>query len=310
MKRLAFLPCMTLLASVLLTPSAVAAAARNFDFGVIAHAVESGADDNRLQQAINASNEDNLAFVVANGIKSGTESCSDAVYARSRASFVRAENALIVSLAASDWVNCKAKNGKSIAIERLNRLRELFFSDDASFGNISIALIRQSSSAKFPSYAENTRWEYGNVLFATVNLPADNNHYLPDAGRNSEFEDRAIANREWLERIFIHAAQRKNRAVVLFSDGNPLIVPNAAKLAKLRGRRDGFIEVRRQLAAQAKKFPGKVLLLHGQAQGQPDTIDWQANLGSMGVRSGWVKIRVQPSSRTLFQPEYPAATEN
>ena len=93
-----------------------------------------------------------------------------------------AENALIVSLAASDWVNCKAKNGKSIAIERLNRVRELFFAEDVSFGDTDISLIRQSSSAKFRSYAENARWEYGDILFATINLPADNNHYLPEAG--------------------------------------------------------------------------------------------------------------------------------
>lgn len=301
-QRLALLPCLALLAGMLLAPAPALGAVRNFDFGVIAPDVDPQAGDNPLQHAINASNEYNLAFVVANGIKAGTESCSDAVYARSRKSLVRAENALIVSLAASDWVNCKAKNGKSIAIDRLNRVRDLFFSDDAAFGNASVALIRQSSSAKFRSYAENARWEYGNILFATINLPADNNHYLPDAGRNSEFEDRAIANREWLARIFIHAKQGNNRAIVLFSDGNPLPVPDAAKLAKLRGRRDGFSEVRKQLTALAKKFPGKVLLLHGQPQSGADAIDWQGNLGQMGAGSGWTRIRVQPASRIPFRP--------
>lgn len=300
MKRFA---CLPILAGLLLAPSVTAwAHPENFDFGVIAHTFPPEAGENPLQQAINASNEDNLAFVVVNGIKPGTENCSDSVYSRSRKSFVKAENALIVSLAASDWVNCKAKNGKSIAIERLNRVRELFLSDDVSFGNSSIELIRQSSSAKFPSYAENARWEYSNILFATINLPADNNHYLPDAGRNSEFEDRLIANREWLARIFIHAAQRKNRAIVLFCDGNPLIVPDARKLAKIRGRRDGFIEVRKQLTGLAKKFPGKVLLLHGQAQAKADAINWQANLGSMGVSTDWSKIKVQPASKELFRP--------
>ncbi|MEO8407575.1 MAG: hypothetical protein ABI476_04020 [Oxalobacteraceae bacterium] len=308
MKRLVLYP---VLAGLLLAASAVAAAqSESFDFGVIAHAAQFDAGENSLQQAINSSNEDNLAFVVANGIKSDTESCSDTTYSRSRKIFGRSENALIVSLAASDWVNCKTKNGKSIAIERLNRVRELFFADDVSFGDTSIPLIRQSSSAKFRSYAENARWEYGDILFATINFPADNNHYLPDAGRNSEFEDRAIANREWLERIFIHAAQRKNRAIVLFCDGNPLIVPDAAKLAKLKGRRDGFVEMRRQLTALAKKFPGKVLLLHGQAQTKPETIQWQANIGSMGANTGWAKIRVQPRSRTLFRLASASMTKN
>ena len=300
MKRLA---CLPFLAGLLLISSVTAwAQPDNFDFGVIAHAFppEAGADP--LQQAIDASNQDNLAFVLVNGIKSAAGSCSDSVYSRSRKSFEGAENALIVSLAASDWANCATNNGRSIAIGRLNRVRELFFSDDVSFGNSGIALIRQSSSAKFRSYAENALWEYGNVLFATIDLPADNNHYLPDAGRNSEFEDRLIANREWLARTFLHARQRKDRAIVLFCDGNPLVVPDARKLAKLPGRRDGFIEVRKQLTALAKKFPGKVLLLHGQPQAKADTIHWQANLGSMGVSTGWLKIKVRPASKTLFRP--------
>lgn len=299
MKRVVLYPALT---GLLLFASALAQAQpENFEFGIIVQAAQVDGGENSLQQAINISNEDNLAFVVANGIKSDSENCSDNAYSRSRKIFGRSENALIVSLAASDWVNCKTKNGKSIAIERLNRVRDLFFADDVSFGNTGISLIRQSSSAKFRSYAENARWEYGDILFATINLPADNNHYLPEAGRNSEFEDRAIANREWLERIFTHAAQRKNQAIVLFCDANPLVAPDAAKLAKLRGRRDGFVEMRKQLTALAKKFPGKVLLLHGQKQAKSQAIQWQANIGSMGVNTGWAKIRVQPQSRTPFR---------
>lgn len=292
-----------LLTGFLLSVSAAAWAQPNsFDFGVIAHAFQHGDDNkNPLQQKIHASNAENLAFVIVNGIKSSNENCSDNVYSRSRKILGRSENALIVSLAAGDWVNCKTKNGKSIAIQRLNRVRELFFSDDISFGNSKTTLIRQTSSAKFRSYAENARWEYGNILFATINFPADNNHYLPDAGRNSEFEDRLIANRAWLERIFSHAALRKNRAIVLFCDGNPLIVPGSTEMAKLAGRRDGFIEMRKQLIALAKKFPGKILLVHGQTQVKPDAIHWQENMGSMSIRNNWVKISVRPESTALFR---------
>lgn len=291
-----------LLAGLLLSVSAAAWAQPNsFDFGVIAHAFQRDAGKNQLQQAINASNAENLAFVVVNGITSGAENCNDKAYSHSQKIFGRSENALIVSLAADDWVNCTSKNGKSIAIQRLSRVRELFFSDDVSFGRTNTMLIRQTSSAKFRRYAENARWEYGNVLFATINFPADNNHYLPDAGRNSEFEDRLIANREWLERIFSHATLRKNRAIVLFCDGNPLIVPNATELAKLAGRRDGFIEMRKQLIVLAKKFPSKILLVHRQSQAKPDVIHWQENIGSMSLSNPWGKISVRPESTALFR---------
>lgn len=303
MKRALLLRLSSPLVAALLLGVSVAAWAQpnSFDFGVIAHAFQRDTDKNPLQQAINASNTENLAFVVVNGITSGTENCSDKAYSQSQKIFDRSENALVVSLAADDWVNCKTKNGKSIAIQRLSRVRELFFSDDVSFGRTSTMLIRQTSSAKFRRYAENARWEYGNILFATINFPADNNHYLPDAGRNSEFEDRLIANREWLERIFSHATLRKNRAIVLFCDGNPLIVPDATEMAKLAGRRDGFIEMRKQLTVLAKKFPGKILLVHRQAQAKPDVIHWQENMGSMSFRSNWGKISVRPKSTALFR---------
>ncbi|MGV8898173.1 MAG: hypothetical protein ACOH2B_02860 [Burkholderiaceae bacterium] len=292
----------SLLAGLLLSISVAAWAQPNsFDFGVIAHAFQRDADKNPLQQAINASNTENLAFVVVNGITSGAENCSDKAFSHSQKIFSKSENALIVSLAADDWVNCKTKDGKSIAIQRLSRIRELFFSDDVSFGRAGTMLIRQTSSAKFRRYAENARWEYGNILFATINFPADNNHYLPDAGRNSEFEDRLIANREWLERIFSHAALRKNKAIVLFCDGNPLIVPDSTEMAKLAGKRDGFIEMRKQLIVLAKKFPRKILLVHRQMQAKPDAIHWQENVGSMSLRTGLEKISVRPESNTLFR---------
>ena len=118
MKRALLLRLSSPLVAALLLGVSVAAWAQpnSFDFGVIAHAFQRDTDKNPLQQAINASNTENLAFVVVNGITSGTENCSDKAYSQSQKIFDRSENALIVSLAAADWVNCKTKNGKSIAI--------------------------------------------------------------------------------------------------------------------------------------------------------------------------------------------------
>ncbi len=80
----------------------------------------------------------------------------------------------------------------------MSNIRNLCFADEFSFNASKIPLIRQSTSPKFRSYAKNARWEIGNVVFTAINLPATNNHYLAEDGRNSEFEDRQIANCEWL----------------------------------------------------------------------------------------------------------------
>jgi hypothetical protein len=268
-----------------------------FSFGVIAHAFKSASDESVLRDAIVQTDADNLAFVVANGIKSNAEPCDDQVYNDRKSLLNEAKNGLILSLAASDWADCKRENGRSAAMERLNRLRDVFFTGEFSFGGSKIPMVRQSTARKFRSYGENARWEFGDIMFATINLPANNNHYLAAAGRNSEFEDRLIANRDWLQRIFAVATRKKLDGIVLFCDGDPLSEPSSASLFNLNRNRDGFSETRRQITTLAAGFHGKVLIVHGQTKSRPlpqNSIAWRDNLGDLEVASGWVKFTVNP----------------
>ncbi|OGB21941.1 MAG: hypothetical protein A3I66_12290 [Burkholderiales bacterium RIFCSPLOWO2_02_FULL_57_36] len=301
MKRF-FLPGL-LACTVFFSPGPVLAGSEKFSFGVIAHAFASTSDESALINMIAEADAENLAFVVANGIKSKTEPCSDQVYNRRKALFEDAQHGLVLSLAASDWVDCRRNDGRSAAIERLNRIRDLFFVGEFSFGSTRIPLVRQSLTPKFRSYGENARWAMRDVMFATINLPANNNHFLSAAGRNSEFEDRMVANRIWLQQLF-NAATRKNlKAVVIFCDGNPSSKPIASSLFGQSGNRDGFAEIRRQIGALGSKFRGKVLVIHGQARldtAAPKNIAWRNNVGNLEAGSGWIKLTVDPSLPTLF----------
>jgi len=290
---------LTALLSTLLRCS-TAQAQNSFEFGIIGHSFDATSDETVLRGALTESDADNLAFVVVNGIKSAREPCSDALYGARRELLQTAQNGVIVSLAASDWVNCRNKNG-TVAIERLNRVRDLFFTDEFSFGATKLPLVRQSIMPQFRAYAENTRWEFGQVLFATINIPAGNNHFLQDGGRNSEFEDRLIANKEWLQRLFKLAAQKRLTGIVLFSDANTLAQPGQRPFL-LHGQRDGYAETRLRINTLAAGFHGKVLLVHGEnlpgeSHGE---IVWRHNLGSLGVASGWRKLRVDNHAGTNF----------
>lgn len=290
----------TLLACCNLQPSLAAAQTDEYSFIVAGAPVNPAGGESPLRDAIASVNEGHSAFLVINGIKSGTEPCSDKLYARRKNMFNGADSALIVSLTAGDWSECKNAKGKSAALERLDRLRDMLFANDASFGAKKIPLVRQSSSAKFRSYVENARWEVGKVLFATINLPANNNRYLSAAGLDSEFEDRLIANRDWLQRIFILASRRKFDGIVLFSDGDPITPPSRAELGS---RRDGFAEARRQIVSLTGKFGRKVLVISTQtAAGKTadDAIRWQGNLGSLRIGPGWAEVTVAPSNPQLF----------
>jgi hypothetical protein len=293
-----------LLCAALLLQGGAASAGGEFHFGVIANALNDKADEAALRQTIDQSDRANLAFVVVNGIKSGEEPCSEPFYNRRKSLLDSAQNGLIVSLAASDWSDCKSASGsgKSIATERLNRVREMFFADEFSLGASKLPLTRLSSTTKFRSYAENARWEFDDVLFATVNLSANNNRFHFEAGRNNEFEDRQVANRYWLHRIFAFAQRRHYRGIVLFSDGNPLAVSNVKRDEK----RDGFAEVRQQITYLSSSFSGQVLLISRQVQakqaganGKPtkNGITWKGNVGHLGVTSGWLELVVKPAGK-------------
>src|SRR5690606_20388482 len=145
----------------------------------------------------------------------------------------------IVSITASDWAQCVNAKNRSIATERISRVRDVFFTDEFSLGDSKIPVSRQSAMPKFRMYAENMRWRINDVMFATINLPSNNNNYLNAAGRNNEFEDRQIANTDWLKRLFLTAKIGKMDGIVLFCDGIPFPPAEHSSLLASGNKREG-----------------------------------------------------------------------
>lgn len=253
-------------------------------------------NDIRLQAEIDRIRPQTLAFVVTNGVRAEDEPCTDSLYRERKNLFEESDKSLFLSLAGSDWIGCKSEDEADIRIERLQRLREILFEADHSFGMVSTPLTRQSSSARYADFPENTYWEYGNILFVTLHLPASNNHYLNAAGRNNEFEERLMANLYWLKRVFMLAERNSHSAIVIFCDGNPF--SEEKKLAP--ASRDGFQEIRQLINKLAGDFPGKVLLVHGEAIEKNHDIQWKSNLGIVGAGSKWLDIGVFPDTKNLF----------
>lgn len=254
-----------------------------------------GSDTDLLSAFVHASRR-NADFVLVNGVKTAGESCTDELFRSRRNAFNQSFRPLVVSPAGSDWIGCKSDDGTPNEVERLQRQRELFFEGDASLGANKIKLVRQSLNPKYRGFPENAYWQQGKILYATVHLPAENNHFLAAAGRNSEFEDRLIANRHWLERIFNLARLQKMRGIVLFADGNPMTVPARGKSTQ----RDGFLEMRRQIALLSSRFAGRVLLVHGRASRPATQIAWRDNLGIVGADAYGLVIAVNSSTSQVF----------
>src|SRR5262249_61170752 len=90
-------------------------------------------------------------------------------------------------------------------LERLTKLRQVFFQGDQSLGQRSIPLRRQSTDPQYAQFRENVRWTSGEVLFVTLHLVGSNNNLGRTREGDAEYAERHGANVVWLQQAFAEA---------------------------------------------------------------------------------------------------------
>ena len=208
------------------------------------------------------------AFVVhAGDFKSGADICSDALFDDRLALFQASSVPLVYVPGDNDWTDChRRSNGGYDPLERLDRLRVLFFAGDQALGQTPMALLRQSADPAFVAYRENVRWEAGGALFVTLNLPgSDNNfHGVPgQSGPVPEFVARSAANQAWLAQAFAHARDKRLAGVLIVIQANPGF--EAARAGRPQPVYDAFLA---QLRQETRLFAKPVVLVHGDTHRQ------------------------------------------
>ena len=280
----------TLFFSLLCVTGLSAAHAQSIHFSVLMHVMDDSLDESGLRTALSTVQADDPAFIVVNGVRATREACTDRLFRQRISLLENASVPVILSLAGSDWMGCRDRKGRPAANAWLSLLREQVYGDISWSGGKHLALRRQSAIPAFRAYSENTRWVLDQVLFATLNLPANNNNFIASAGGNSEFEDRLIANRDWIKRLTMQAHSERRSLIVLFCDGNPL--PAAAHKSKSR---DGYSEIRQQLKTLTEKSGAHVLVIQGdsaesdksaRSMTTPAEIQWDGKLGYVSIRRG------------------------
>jgi hypothetical protein len=200
-------------------------------------------------------NREKLAFVVHVGdFKAATTRCSDELFLQRKEWFELLHHAFVFVPGDNEWTDCtRALGGGHQPLERLQKLRALFFNGPSSLGQRPIKVDRQPETTRGArDYPEHARWVHERVLFVTLNAPGPDNNAraMPE-----EFSRRSVAIREWLEEGFRLARNRNLRAVVVVMHANPWSSPGQP--------RRGFGELLATLAAGTRKFVGEVLLVHG-----------------------------------------------
>ena len=209
----------------------------------------------RFEALIGEVNRLQPAFTLhVSDIKSGSTPCSDENFQKVKAQFGLFQGPLVYTPGDNEWTDChREKAGKYDPLERLAKVRELFFTGmgDRSFGQTPLTLTRQ------PELPENSRWTYQNVVFGTVHVVGSNNGMERTNASVAEYFTRNAANVAWIKATFAEAKANNAPAVVLAFQAD--LFYGAPFLLTDPGLRDTL----NTLASEAKAYGKPVLLIQG-----------------------------------------------
>lgn len=277
-------------------------AAEDFTFAALGDTPYSVEEEAGFIAMIAGLNHEPLAFVVHVGdFKNGHSDCSDAVFVQRKQWFELSHHPFIYVPGDNEWTDCwRPAAGRYEPLERLRKLRELFFAQSSSLGQRPLELVRQVQAKPAHPYPEHARWAHGGLVFATLNVPGGDNN---SARNPAEFRARDAAVRDWIRQAFRLAHEQQLAGVVLMMQANPWVAVGA--------RGQGFSPLLETLTAETVGFAGAVLLIHGDTHHfrvdrpllHPDTRRPLANFtrievfGSPSVN--WVRIRVRTDAGNL-----------
>jgi len=221
----------------------------------------------RVRESANAAG---LAFVVHDGdIWLGGTSCNEDKLRRVKGD-LDGFRTLIYTPGDNEWLDCPQGPAG-----RLEAIRRTFFSEPVSLGFHPIQQRRQ------PDVPENARWEWGGVVFATLNVPGP-------SGGGPALEADLI----WLDKTFDRAKEIKAPAVMIIWQDDPTDGSSPELVARLRKR--------------AKAFRKPVMLVHGDTHRYRLDNPWKdtPNLTRLETfptyTPEWVKVIVDPAAEQVF----------
>ena len=192
-------------------------------------------------------------FIVHVGdIKSGGGPCTDEQLRGIAAIFQSLPVPVAYTPGDNEWTDCHRPGAGGLdPRDRLARLRAIFYADPVVLKLAALGVIQAD-----PSYPEIYGFVAGEVLFVALHIVGSENGLdAPYVGARAEFEDRDAINQAFLNRMLDSPAGRNARALVLLTQADPLFESGKGP--------EGFQGFKQQLVATMSRFPGPVLLIHG-----------------------------------------------
>jgi hypothetical protein len=271
-----------------------------FSFGVIGDIPYGDAETAKFPSRIQDINADRgLDFVAHVGdIKNGSSVCSDEYFAYIRSEFDSFEHPLVYTPGDNEWVDChRGNNGAYNPLERLDKLREVFFNAPGK----TLGRTMPVKSQEALGLPENVRFTRNRVAFSVVNVQGSNNSLQPWTGigetavtpeQQAEVDHRTKAVLDQVRDTFKDATRRNDRAVVLMTQAD-MFDPSLLDAATANPDSvSGFREIVRTITEETNRFDGPVYLINGDshvyAENQP-----------LAEGSPWLKIYGQEAADDL-----------
>ncbi|MGI8983530.1 MAG: metallophosphoesterase family protein [Acidimicrobiales bacterium] len=273
-------------------------AGAGFTFAVIGDYPYLPDDLPKFDRLIDAINAEAPALVLHVGDISNV-ACTDAALNTSLAALARFAMPVVYTPGDNEWTDCQGAGADPI--ERLGRVRQLFFPTDQSLGRRPLTVTRQSAA-----YPENARFAFGDVTFVAVHQVGSSN----GTGRSPEGDAEAAARSEagaaWMRAGFEAAVAADSRGIVVFFQADPNF-----DLYRL-GVRNVHTPFLRTIEGEAIRYGRPVLLVHGDthvfrvdkalvssADGRPiENVTRLENFGESEVH--WSRVTVDPTGPELF----------
>lgn len=214
-------------------------------------------DYSRLDRLITSLNDENPAFTVHVGdFKSGSSPCSDEYFLKMQGYFRQFMHPLFYTPGDNEWTDChRQAAGGFVAEERLDKVRELFYTQNETLIDPPFSYNSQSANDGYSEFVENAIWDHRNITFGTLHVVGSNNNFKTDStADNSEFMVRDVANQFWLEKIFQQAKSKNSDGIAIFLH---------AGLNYEDSEKNGFNNFTKKLREEVMGYDKPILMVYG-----------------------------------------------
>jgi hypothetical protein len=328
--------------------SAASTQSGKFDFAAVGDTAYSKRGEAEFDRVVAAMNKESLAFVVhvgdfeadprpyARNPDMVSMPCTDESFQRVLASFQRSAHPFVLTPGDNDWTDCHLLKAKQVdPLERLSKLRAMFYPEGRSLGQKSMPVVSQAKDQGFGRFRENLTWTINGVVFATLHTVGSNDNLGRTLEMDAEHAERTAANIAWLKKAFAAAKASNAPGLVLVTQAN--VAFESHWTPSLRGRyvrsvagtqppkevkATGYDTLINALADEMESYVKPTVFIHGDTHlfrvSKPllskKTKRFFQNFTRIEVfgdpDSHWVRVTVDPSNPALFTAEPVVVPEN